>query len=210
MSNTSVSSSLLLYTLIAIERFLSICFPLWHRVNLTKKHIWTSIAVIWSLSVVFSLFYSMLFSQGLNELKNASLMMYILIILFIVIVTIFFISTFVKASLSLHFSSTTSAHQQRNHSYKKQLHLTVVFFVMFSAFAMVYIPVTLIFTVVEYQSTHVYTVLMLTFIQLTSVLNPVLTLAFKKQFRVQQSRPQAKNNRNNVEVQQRSYQAAED
>ena len=40
-------SSLLLFTLIAFERLLSIYLPLWHRVHVLKKHIWIAVVMIW-------------------------------------------------------------------------------------------------------------------------------------------------------------------
>ena len=55
----SLMSSLLLYTVIAIERFLSIYLPLWHRVYLTKKHLWVSVIISWVVSIVLGKCYAM-------------------------------------------------------------------------------------------------------------------------------------------------------
>ena len=54
LSTLSVIASLLIFTIIAIERCLSVCMPFWHRVNVEKKHIWVPIITAWLFSVILT------------------------------------------------------------------------------------------------------------------------------------------------------------
>ena len=117
----------------------------------------------------------------------------------VMFITILFISTFIKAFLSLRPQPTRPTLQQS--TFKRQLRLTVVFLIMFMEFSMIYIPQTLNFSDMVELGGDASLGIMFTLLLVTSVVNPVLTLCFRKQFRIFQSRTQPNRNRNNVELQ---------
>ena len=186
-------SSVFLCTIIAIHRFVSIYFPMWHRVHLTERHVHTSIIIIWFMTipaVILYLVYDKIIIFWLMYFWVAPLVMFI---------TILFISTFIKAFLSLRPQPTRPTLQQS--TFKRQLRLTVVFLIMFMEFSMIYIPQTLNFSDMVELGGDASLGIMFTLLLVTSVVNPVLTLCFRKQFRIFQSRTQPNRNRNNVELQ---------
>ena len=195
----SIMSSLLLYAIIAIERFLCIYFPLWHRVRLTKRHIWNCVVIIWLVSIVLGVCYSViLFSLSDNTVPYV--LIYILGTTLVVIITILFIATFIRAFLSLRSHQVNSATQNRHASFRKQLRLTGIFSIMFFIFAIVYIPITVVYN--SSAKNYLLIQVMFTLLLITSVLDATLTIIFKKQFRVRQPQPQANIN-NNIAMQQK-------
>ena len=125
--------------------------------------------------------------------------MYFLVAPLVMFIIILFISTFIKAFLSLRPQPTRPTLQQS--TFKRQLRLTVVFLIMFMEFSMIYIPQTLNFSDMVELGGDASLGIMFTLLLVTSVVNPVLTLCFRKQFRIFQSRTQPNRNRNNVELQ---------
>ena len=207
----TLSSSIFLYTIIAIERYLSIYFPLWSRVHVMKKHIWASIIVSWLMSFVFGglLALRSLLEGEFHRLGILYVLIYILMVSLAVLVTILFISTFTKAFLSLRshlkiqFDSINSASKGRIDACKKQLHLTTVFLLMFIVFASVNVPLSVVLSPGSTSSYALYEII-LSLLILTSLLNPILTLSFQKQFRVLQPRTQTNSSMmsNPIEMQQ--------
>ena len=208
----TVSSSIFLYTIIAIERYLSIYFPLWSRVHVNKRHILASVMIAWLLSFVLGVCLGL---RGVFPmLRILYLLLYILMASLAVLITILFISTFIKAYISLrsHLNiksySTNSISQGRHYQSKKKLHLTAVFFVMFMVFLIVYFPLSIVLSPGSKSSLALYEVI-LTLLLCTSLLNPALTMIFQKQFRLLQPLPQtnsrvgSKNNKsNNIKMKQ--------
>ena len=86
--------------------------------------------------------------------------------------------TFLRAFQAVNNSPTNSAQVTERTVSRKQLKLTIVFFIMFVAFAVVYIPLLIFLHDETVKNDIPFTILMW-----TSVLNPILTLYFKKEFR---------------------------
>ena len=189
----SLLSSIFLCTVIAIHRFVSIYFPIWHRVHLTERHVQALIIVIWLVPIPFVILYLIYYKIIILWL------IYTLIAPLVIIITVLFISTFIKAFLSLQIQSINSTPHQR--SSKRQLRLSLLFLVMFMEFALVYIPQTLIFSGTVGGGSDTLLGIMFTLLLLTSVVNPILTLSFRKQFRIFQSRTRPNNNRNGFQMQ---------
>ena len=193
-------SSLLLYTLIAIERFSSIYFPLWHRVKMRKKHIWISVIIVWLVPIVLvgcylPIKFLLPFAESAVFLSIVSLVVFV-----IVAITILFISTFIKAFPSLQSNPINSISQDRHFTLKKQFRLTALFSLMFLVFAIVNIPMAIAYSSSLWKASFLVNHIFLTLLLLTSVMNPAFTLTFKKQFRIRQSRPNP--NRNIIEMRQ--------
>ena len=123
--------SAVLYAVIAFERFLPICFPLWHRVYITKRHIWSS-TLAWLVSVVIAVI-AMVFNFFFHNQHGETIftVCYSLISVVVFIIIVLFITTFVKACHSINAQPTQSNH---GNNLKKQVRLTMIFFIMFIAF----------------------------------------------------------------------------
>ena len=173
--------STLLYAVIASERFLSISFPLWHRVHVTKRHIWSSIMLVWLFSIVLAIFifFSFISINGLRIIVN---MCYSLTSVVVFIIIVLFITTFARACHSINTQPTLS---NLGNSLKKQVRLTMIFFIMFIAFTIVYIPLIAMFIDINVSASVSGTRsdIMCSLLLLTSLFNPILTLCFKKEFR---------------------------
>ena len=191
--------SVLLYGVISFERFLSICFPLWHRVHLRKRHIWFSIALVWIVSVIITtpILIGFFLLKGLYMIF---IVCYSLMSVVVFIIIILFIITFVKASPSIN---TQPPQANPGNNMKKQIRLTMVFFIMFMAFTIVYIPLIAIFIDINSSpnARGVRSMIMHSLLLLTSLFNPVLTLCFKREFRPCR-RDQGTNFRNAQEMHQ--------
>ena len=105
-------SSLLLYLIIAVERFLAICFPLWHRVHAQRKHVWISVAIIWCVSTLMATcrsLYGLYASTSRGPIPNGVIEMVPIVyqifkisfITLLTIITLLFIITFLKAFIGL-------------------------------------------------------------------------------------------------------------
>ena len=174
-------SSLLLFTIIAFERFLSIQLPLWHRVNVRKKHIWIAIVLAWCFAIGFSLCIRLLFFHSPFVNRLLVMTQKVSKTLFAVVITVLFIATFLKVLYSTRSSPKESTSIISNSYFKRQLRVTGIFFVMFMAFAVVFVPLTVILNL--NRASHLLIRIFFTILMLTSVINPMLTLYFKNEFR---------------------------
>ena len=200
--SVSVFSSALLHNIIAVERCLSIYFPLWHKVYLLKKHLWIAVIILWIVSIVIGICNFIIEILTLNH-TIFSWFVTISICSSIVITTITFIATFIKAFVSIKSSQTRSI-SNSNTNWKKQLRLTAIFFVMFTGYIIVYIPWTAIAFILKSSPTSgvVELGIMRICFLLTSVINPVITLCFKRQFRPCQPNAEPHASRQHIEMHQ--------
>ena len=189
----TISSSVFMYLIIAMERFLSISHPLWHRVHVRKKRIWISIVTVWILSILMStMCITCIIAQNCEFVVSVLL---ILLGVIVAVITMLFIITFIKAFQVINNPPTESNQDTESSSLRKQLRLTIVFFIMFAAFALVYIPLTVLLQIDAVDLVIPYTLL-----TLTSVLNPILTLSFKKELRPRNVSSHKRNNMNRHEI----------
>ena len=128
-------SSLCLYLIIALERFLSTHYPLWHRVNVRKKHIWVSVTTAWLLSIFITTMYIIC-----SLCTTVFVMIFILLSITVAIITLLFIIIFIKVFRAVSNRPSNSTQLSEHIVSKKQFQLTIVFFTMFLAFAVVYSP----------------------------------------------------------------------
>ena len=174
----TVSSSVFMFTIIGTERWLSVCKPLWRRVHVRNKHVWASVVIVWSLSLMLTVAALIVASlRSVTEILKASLAVLLPYITFL------FILTFIQASKSiqsrLRGSGVIAARA------KKQFRLTCVFFTMFSVFIVGFIPILL--SSLISGKTYLFGgegQILLTLFILSSALNPLLTLCLKRDFRL--------------------------
>ena len=68
----TASSSILLFTIIALDRLLSLKVPIWHHVNVTKRDIWRGLIIIVLLSLCFSIIVLIIIYTSSNEDLNSN------------------------------------------------------------------------------------------------------------------------------------------
>ena len=198
----SLSSSIFMYTTIASERFIALYLPLFHKTRLRKKHVWMAVAASWSGAVIIAATYN--FNRFFKFSTVIDLIIEYLMYLMVAIISFLFMITFIKAFRSIHVVPSQTFQDINIVNLKKHLRLTAVFFAMFMAFAVAYIPKVLFYRLVE--RTVVMEEIVLTLLLLTSVFNPMLTLNFKREFLPYARRSQIhrlRETNGNIELQKR-------
>ena len=178
----TIASSIFTFSVIAIERYLSISRPLWHKANVRKKHLYTSIAILWILSTLLATIRA--YTTQYRKKDSVWLeITQVLLGLLVILISIIFISTFKAAHRAISRSPSDSNSDQRNRLIMRQkIRLTVMFFLMFTIFIFGFIPVVVSTEQTYYLQASVQAILLA--LCLTSVLNPLLVLCFTKTFRV--------------------------
>ena len=192
----SVVSSVLLFAVISIERFLSIFMPLWHRIHIQRHHLWYTVLSAWVIvTLMTTAIIATMFHESTSEKweKFEDLVKYnfalgVIVVFMMFMITIVFSLNFFQALKSLRSQSIqTTSDQIRS---KKQFRLTLIFLMMFIVFVLTFIPgVYAAQTKLCYSHSHsLFNVCNQTFICtfiLTSIYNPILTLCLKREFRWQ-------------------------
>ena len=181
----SSSSSVMIYTLIASERCLATIRPLWHRANIRVSHLWRATWLIWLLAVVGSVLNSL--SYAVFKMWEISLCMYTCLGLMIIAVTFTQSLTFYKALQAVRqtgkIQRTESTRQnQGNIRNRKQFRLVVIVLVMYIFFLLGFIPILALDP--DREDHHPTAKIMYLLFQLTSVINPCLTLGMKEDFKI--------------------------
>ena len=103
----SGSSSVFLFALIAVERFLSLYKPMWHRVHVTTGRIWKGIVFVWAISVVLAV--TMPFVYYLPDEHDSEdvyykyrLFLFAILVILIISITVLHIWSFVLAYRATH------------------------------------------------------------------------------------------------------------
>ena len=198
----TVLSSLFIFTIIATERFLSIYKPVWHRVKMTKSRLWRAIATAWFLSIIAGVLTIIVMLNVKMDvyddtLYNLKAFLIALISILLITISTLHIWSFVLAYRSVHSSSASNNNSNSNNSNnnnssssnnttaqsKKELRLVILFAIMFIIFFIGFSP--LIFEIALDQSYYsLYSQTLFTFFMLTSLLNPLLTLSMRAEFRL--------------------------
>ena len=174
----TIVSSVLTFTVIAIERYLSISRPLWHKTRVLKKHIYISILILWILSTIMATIrgYS---TQCRRKNDIYLLVAQVLIALLISLVILIFILTF-KAAYRAISNADTNNHQRNVLIMRKKIRLTIMFLMMFIIFNFGFIPILVADRNKNYLDASNQALLLP--LCLTSVLNPQIVLCFTKIF----------------------------
>ena len=177
----SIASSLFIFLIIAFERYLSIVKPFWHRVHLRKTRIWRSIITIWLIAVTFAIIAFCLYLKSYNGeadmLISYTNALQVISGLLITTVTVLFTLTFSKALVSIRRNDLSGAVLTRK---KKEFTLTATFTVMYVSFLICFIPLVFL-DAAEKSPKNRLKILCFSF---TSIINPILTLKLRREFRV--------------------------
>ena len=169
----SITSSILIYSVAAFERWLSIATPLWHRVNLKTQHIWNAVRVIWLISIGSSL--PAIFVDKTYVIYYRS--MQGLMVLFVVAISILFITTWYKAIVEVR-----RHHQLGSDSngVTKELQITKIFALMYLLFIMNFTPLATANPNIMSPERRIKILLF----ELSTMINPILTMTLKRDFRI--------------------------
>ena len=181
----SASSSVFLFTLIAVERFLSIYKPIWHLTNVTPSQIWRVMVLIWILSILLSSIVPIVLLIPDEADSDQRYLIYrfavsVLLGALFIFITTLHLWSFVVAYRALNEKDEAS--EQFFHQSKKQFRLLLLFIVMYIAFVIAFITlkVSALADVMYYSAQNQ---LLFCFYILSSLLNPTITLCLKPSFR---------------------------
>ena len=185
----SFNCSLYLFTLIAVERYLALCKPIWHRQNVTRGWILKRVVVVMIISVVVTPI------SCLSVLSSIIPLFYVMIILgllWIGVVSVLFVFSFVGARKSLQKKKTQGIRTDEVQDLveRKIFRLTLIFLIMYGLFLMSLVPllvVTVFWTIGGHFSAVPNMVSCLLFTA-TSVANPLLTLGMREDYSIVQRR----------------------
>ena len=171
MYQMSGYSSLLSFTLVAVERWLAIWRPFWHKRNITKSKIRYGILCVWLIPTMKNIAY---IPHIITETSTATLRKLVLFIfyLLILVTTILLAMSYIKARMALK--------KHKGRSTRKNLRLALIFSLMYFIFLLV--TVTIVINVTFPISTTFY-IQVLAF-TLSSILNPIFTIILKKDFNI--------------------------
>ena len=180
----TASTSIFLYIVITVDRFLSIYLPLWHLANIHPRHLWRATALQWLLSIIFTaislaLMFSMSVKARWQFLRSYRDVFVVVLIVLVALISLTMIACFCKALYSLHLH-----HQQRDEDVqdKKRFQLMSVFLVMYVVFLATFIPIA----VSAFIGSRLYNAqnqTIITIFTFSSVLNASLTMYYRREFR---------------------------
>ena len=195
----SLNTSLNLFTFIAIERYLCISRPRWHRNNLTKTWVKKRLVIV----IIASAAVTPL--QTLSAVVNITALSYVWLVLGligIVNVSLLFAISFIKARACLQRKNNNTYRKEKRHGNiegkgsqenvkesfidKKMFKLTKVFLIMYAVFLLALLPMlvnTIIWLMKGDLSIMSSTVVGLLF-TITAMINPVLTLSLREDYKI--------------------------
>ena len=174
----SATSSLLLFFIIAAERFLSLYKPIWHRLKIHARHIWKAATLALALSIVTSGLTIVTKRYDCNDMYVKILQA--LLYFFFALLTILYAWSF---KLAYDSRSKGGGPNQREVSIKRDLRLVLLFVSMYLIFIVCFVPLMKTAAMDE-DFYNVHTQVYLSIFTLSSVLNPLLTIWLKGEFRV--------------------------
>ena len=173
MALMSISSSIMIYTIVAFERWLSIVKSLWHHAYLRTRHLWNSVIIAWFIS--FSGSILVLFVDGVSYVIYIKSVQALMVILVALITTLFFITWYkAMAGIRRHRRLKTNSNNTR-----RQLLLTKIFLIMYLLFMITFTPLAAVNPNKENPLRRIKFLLF----TLTAVVNPLLTLTLKNDFK---------------------------
>ena len=193
------ASSILIYLLMSIERYISIYKPLWHRANIRTDHLWKAVCGAWLLAIISSVVpicVYLYFTEYQRTRFYKSFYRYyqfvlsLVMLLLIATITVVFIATLVKA-----FRSKTMDR-------KKQIKLLSMLLIMFLLFLVTFAAIAVsgisssnssISKSRQLRSHYIArTQMAVTIFACTAVVDPTLTLYLKRDFRFRTPRVEPK------------------
>ena len=177
-AHLSFRTSIFTFLVNAIERWLAVCRPLWHRAHVNTRNIKFAITIVWIFSLASSSTRIFIYNTKLGAINS------IVFILTIIISTILYVATYIKARKRVstnHLSQRTICQDPINklNSAKQEKRLTLLFILMYIPFLLAFLPMC--FVVMFFWKYYPYCrdlfhILLL----LSSIVNPILTLKFRR------------------------------
>ena len=169
----TAASSLLVFTIIALERFFSLYKPVWHHVNVTVSLLWKAILATWLISITVAA----IATRVLEIEKGYIYLIFLAALLFILTILI---TTLHMQSFSLAYKAVRSRSSSSDTSLK-ELRLVILFGIMYLIFVAGFTPLALSFYLYHY---NLNAQTFVTIFMLISVHNPLLTMHLKAEFRI--------------------------
>ena len=179
MAFVSISSSVMIYAVMAFERWMAFAKPMWHRTKLRKRHIWRAIMILWLVSISSSIL--VVFVDDTLYIIYFRTMKAVMVLI-MAIVTILFSVTFYKARKAIR--GQLEVRRDLNHA-KKEFHLTKVFILMYLLFLLTFIPLA----VTKPNEKNPLRRIKFIFFTLTAMMNPILTMTIKRDFNLRLTAP---------------------
>ena len=185
----SYTSSILTFTVIAIERLFAVVFPIKHRNYMKKSYITGIMVLVWIVSSGGALtIWISTYMQKVQVYRNYLVIELYSYLCLIAVVTILFGVTFYKALIFLRkLANGPSQGESNMHMNKRELRLVIIFIIMYATFLLSLIPKVLgIFQYIKgnfNQNALTAAVLTLLFCA-SSICDPLLTLFIREDFKV--------------------------
>ena len=180
----TASASVGLFVIAATDRFLALYKPVWHKVRMNKRVIWRAVIVNWMIAITLSLVIPII-SNTSNEpesqFESYKIFLLATLVIVLIYVTTIYIFTFFLAYRAVYkrANNTEEAIAQS----KKEFKLVAILIAMYLIFVIGSAPLIITTAANELQYSLRSQVLFLVF-TFTSLLNPLLTLYLKSEFRL--------------------------
>ena len=186
----TVASSVNLFLVIALERFLALYKPFWHKVNIKKSCIYKCVLVVWLWAAfVFVFDLSTIICGDWEVYSYFQLAIYIALGVWIPLISILFLLTFIKAFRAIRSRVTQQQHQKQQLAEvehikaKIQFKLTMIFLTMFLCFIAGFTFI-LVGAFPNIPKETFLAKVFLSLFNLTSIFNPIWAMFQKKEFRL--------------------------
>ena len=182
----TAACNVFLFTIAAIERFISLYSPVWHRIYVTKSEVLKAVGVAWFAAttlyaialVIGTLDSSRRSNKYWHTFKHFE---HIILIIILVIVTLLYIVTYILAYRLVHCRSADT--EEIVDHWKKELRLLSLLTATYFVYLVGLVPLLATSSLMDqyYQLRHQVLQLIFT---LTAVVNPLLMMYMNADFRV--------------------------
>ena len=189
----SIHSSMYTFTLISYERYLAVSEPFWHRQNVTRSWIMKRLLIVLVLTTIITPLSTY---SGSTPFLPVLYPIIGITLLLMIIVSILFTLSYSKAHKFVtgkaSYRAKTEESTEKSFISKKLLRLTLIFLTMYAVFlmALVSMVVFLVLWLVRGSRTGIPAMVHSVLLAVTSIINPVLTLSLRKDFKIIQFRCQ--------------------
>ena len=167
----SAYSSLFSFAMVALERWLAIWRPIWHRQHVTRSNILHCVIVVWVTTIAVTVDYAITASLK-KSTKRFRMYAMLVFVLFILIISVLFLMSYIRARVTVM--------AQNQESIRKDLKLAVVFSLMYFIFLCVTATITINITFPSTKTTYVQ---LFAFV-VSSTLNPIITILLRQDFKI--------------------------
>ena len=176
-------SSVLSFFTIAIERWLAVCRPLWHKSRVTVGKMKCTVVFVWLYSLVISAVHM----YNIDMFQKTTKVTAIIALCINMASSGLYVVTYLKARASVRGTNVNRPKQNETKrgrliTAKKEKKLTIIFAVMYLIFELPFLLFSIHITFFWIPNPSEYNELPFVLLLLASVLNPVFTLLLRKDF----------------------------